>query len=191
MRLSLPLPRNVAVTGHNELLLLELTEPLAPDRLQQRLDDTLPVGLDIHKLFYVAPSGSSVPVWASYRLTLGNSADLVALSRRIEQFLNAEQWNIHRPARKRHPARTFDLRPDITQLSLENNTIMCTITVGNGPTARIDELIAALQIDVHGIVRHIDRIDVGYPLEISRLEHDIKTSHKTKKPCPPIEAEYQ
>ena len=65
--LSLPL----GVVGRNEVVELELTEPLAPDDVLARLREQSPAGLRFTRCDVVPPKASAVPRRAVYMLPRG------------------------------------------------------------------------------------------------------------------------
>lgn len=166
-RLSLPLPRSVAMASTAELLLVELVQP-CPENLYRQLQDCLPAGIQILQACPVPADQPAVPICAQYRITLTTSADRIALQRRIDNFNNTPTHTIERQAHGRHPARTIDLRPAIAQLELEHHALIATVNISPQATPRISELLTLLQLDDPHLVKQITRTNTQYHHPLSR-----------------------
>ena len=81
--------------------------------------------------------------------------------------MDSAAWPFARLKRKRHPARTVDLRSAVREMTLGDNEIICTIEIQQTATARIDEILGALNINSPEDVREIQRIATGYPDELA------------------------
>jgi len=169
-RLSLPLPRSVAMSAAKELLLIELDQSCNLTQLQQDLQDQLPQGIKIIAARYVPFKVSVLPSWAHYRITLTGRADSSDLAGRLEDFKKAKTVVIRRPAHGRHRARAVDLRACLAQLELHDDALSCTINIMRDATGRIDELLGAFGLSEPALVKEINRIDVGYPPQLSLKE---------------------
>lgn len=166
LRCSLPLPRSVGMAGGNELLLVELTAepdlPLAVERIGQQL----PVGLTLTNAQLVPPGTTAQPQWAAYQLDLPDDLDRTELRRHIELFQNAQQWPVSRPPRGRHPARTIDLRRQLTHLTLTDEHLSFRVEIDPQATPRISEILAALHLDQPRLATRITRTKTQYQSEL-------------------------
>ncbi len=164
--LSLPLPRSVSMTSQKELLIIQLQHRCEVNDFIRQLQKQLPMGLEIISAEYVPGRITPGPCWASYVVSLSSQVDRSALTRRLSQFLQASVWPVWRRARGRHPERNLNLRSYVKQLDMENDILRFTINIDSSGTARIDELLNALDLDEPQMVREIDRSDTGYPPEL-------------------------
>jgi hypothetical protein len=69
-RMSLPLPRSVGMTADDELLVVELTEAVAPEELLSRLEAQSPRGLRWHGACSIDPANTPRPCRAHYEVRL-------------------------------------------------------------------------------------------------------------------------
>ena len=69
-RVSLPLPRSVGMTADDELLVVELTEAVAPEELLSRLESQSPRGLRWHGAGSIVPANTPHPRRAHYEVRL-------------------------------------------------------------------------------------------------------------------------
>jgi radical SAM-linked protein len=162
-RLSLPLPRGVGVSGDRELLLVEIESSKWDSALLEALQKQLPVGMRVSGSEYLPRKTSVQPAWARYLITLTERVDRAALRKRLEEFLSASEWPVHRPTRGRHPNRTIDLRTGVTQMALSQKSLSCTIVIDPAGTVRLDELRDALSLAAPQQVEEIRRVEIGYP----------------------------
>ena len=161
-RITLPLPRNVGMAADEDLLLVQLNSAVCPEEAVARLKRQLPEGIAISSASYVGAETAVYPVWARYRLDLREPFDQVALRKRIAEFESAAEWLVDRAAHGRHGGRVVDLRHSLSELDMNDAALWCTVAVGPGPTARIDELCAMLGIEQSGQVRYVCRVATGY-----------------------------
>jgi len=166
-RLSLPLPKNVGVSSKQELLVLEVQQRDVEEELQQKIQNQLPLGMRIINLGYTPDDFSAQPQWAGYHINLNEKVNRATLARRIESFLQSTDWPVLRPARGRHPQRTVNLRAGISHLELKQNVLHCTIPIHPSGTARIEELLTALDLNGPEQLLEICRVAVGYPNDYS------------------------
>ncbi len=167
MRISLPLPRSVAMASQKELLLLGLTEDIDLKQMLSSLASQLPEGITPIHADYVPIKAKALPTWASYNIHLKDKADKKALAQQIEKFANSEQWIITREAHGKHPQKDLDLKHFFENIALNNNCISCTINIKETTTARVSEAVLMLQLDSTEHIDYIERIDAGYPKEFS------------------------
>ncbi|MCP4708966.1 MAG: DUF2344 domain-containing protein [Planctomycetes bacterium] len=166
MRLSLPLPRNVGVSGAAELLLLEVAESYPTEQLAEALVKHLPDGIKLKGIKEVPRRTRSFPEWAQYQMGLSEAVDRTELDQRIQQFMAEANWPITRVRRSRHPQRTIDLRQGVRELQLSAEGMYCTIEIRPEGAIRIEELLTALKINSPKLVLEIKRTTIGYPSEL-------------------------
>lgn len=165
MRLSLVLPRSVGMASRSELLVLELTEPWSCEQFMSRLEGILPRGIEILEVQGIQRSVRPRPSWARYRMPLSRSADRDRVRASLESYDRAESRPIYRPRRGRHPERTIDLKERVTELTLQEDGLYCTLDTSGEVSARLTEVMESLGISGEGCVATIERIAVGYAEE--------------------------
>jgi len=166
MRMSLPLPRNVGVSGTAELLLLEVTESNITEQLAEALVKHFPEGIKLKGIKEVARQTKSFPEWSQYQMVLSEAVDRTELDQSIRRFMDEASWPITRGRRGRHPQRTIDLRQGVRELRLASEGLFCTIEIRPEGTIRIEELLTALKINSPSRVLEIKRTTIGYPSEL-------------------------
>jgi len=167
MKMTLPLPRSVGMSSAAELLIIKMHQPISNQTLSGQLTGQLPGGFKIVDISAIPAKLSVQPLWSSYRIVLSSQIDKVLLERDIQNFMDSAAWPFNRPKRKRHPARTIDLRCAVREMTLGNNEIICTVEIQQTATARIDEILGTLNINSTQDVREIQRIATGYPDELA------------------------
>ena len=148
-----------------ELLLVELDEPCSLEELGSLLERHLPDDIRILRVFNAPSERWPVPQWVQYRVSLSHCIDRTVLTERIREFQQASQWPVQRSARRRHPARTIDLRAYVLELKLQDDTLLFTVSVTSQATPRIQEILELLGIDNGGLVEWICRMGTGYSPE--------------------------
>lgn len=148
-RLALPLPRSVGMAAQDDLLVILLTDRVAPEQVARRLAEQLPEGLGLSDAWELPPGGSVQPDRAVYEVELpSESRDAAAAAAR---FRAADQWLIHRegaPGRKRRKGgKTVDLRAYVCEVSVADNVLSWTVRVTAKGSARPVEVLSALGLD--------------------------------------------
>lgn len=149
-RIALPLPRSVGMAAQVDLLVIQLTDRVAPEQVAGRLAEQLPDGLRLSDAWELPPGGSVQPDRAVYEVELpSESRDAVAAA--AARFRAAEQWPIHRegiPGRKRREGgKTVDLRAYVCEASVAGNVLSWTVRVTAQGSARPAEVLSALGLE--------------------------------------------
>jgi radical SAM-linked protein len=177
--LSLPL----GVVGCDEVAEIELTQPMEPAELQDRLRRHAPTGLEILGVCRVPLRTTAHVRSLSYALPVPRER-LADLQPRLAAVLASEACWIDRT---RPPKRRLDLRPFLRDLRLEGAAAGSTILVMDlwlteSGTARPEEVLRLL--DLH------DLLDAGAVLERVRLElTDELEPPSAAEPLRPVPAE--
>lgn len=145
-KLSLPLPRPVGVASSDELLVIDLTEPVAPDAAAARLAAQLPAGLTLHGVVPLDERSSPQPRIAVYRAPYDNvPADDVA--QRVRKLLEQPRIAMERRRADGTPVKTVDLRPYIASIAVTPDAVVMQLRIDAGGTARADEVLRALDLE--------------------------------------------
>jgi radical SAM-linked protein len=143
--------------GHNEVLELELNQPLPPDDLHRRLTAQCPPSLTILTVQSIDLRASAHVRRAYFRLALTEPA--LDLPERCAVFLNEEH---HWVERTRPQRRRLDIRPFVRTLVGRDNVLEMALWVTPYGAVRPDEIVQALGLP--GIV------ESGAVLERTDLE---------------------
>ncbi len=169
IKLSLPLPRNVGVASECELLVFYLNSSLTDQQIAKSLSGQLPVGINYIRSGSLEYKQKVTPYQVSYLITPHPHVELHKLSDMIKQLNVSDEYLAHRSQRGRHKARSIDIKNNIKELSLRDKAIKLTMTLETGVTARLDEIVHALGLDIAKDIQYISRIDTQY--------HEINNSH--------------
>ena len=147
-RINLGAALPLGFTSDWELVEVWLEERFSLDGLEQMLQAALPPGIAILAIDAVdlsTPKLQKRIVSAEYEVIIDSSTIKNDLGARVDILLAQESL-----ARTRR-GKTYDLRPLIENLTLEENNVGITLrmrlTVGEGTTGRPDEVILALGVD--------------------------------------------
>jgi radical SAM-linked protein len=140
--LSSPLALGLGIEGLDELLEIELTEPMSDDEVLRRLEaagepSLRVVGLSRHG--YREPA-RVVAVEYSFPIPAESRA---AVRERASAALAAESLPTLR-TRPDHPDKTVDVRPFLRAIEVEEDRVRFRLTVSPAGTARPEEVLAAL-----------------------------------------------
>lgn len=171
-RLRVPLPRNVGMAGERELAVVEMGERVEEGMLGDRLGRELPRGMKLEQVQVVEGKVDVNCREARYRVALGDGVNLEVVEERLGTFLAAERWPVRRERRGRHPERVVDLRSAVREAGLKGRgqgedggdtaVLEFTIEMGQEATARVDELLEALELTTEGAVREVVREGARY-----------------------------
>ncbi len=165
IKMSLPLPRSVGVASEVELLLVEVNESLETEGLVELLNTFLPENICAVEAAMVSANIPALPLWAEYTFELTDQTDRQKLAKNIEGFHTAPEWIIDRASRKRHKRRTVDLCESVTKLRCpaSGDTFSCRVDIQEQGTARLGELLEALELSATEEIRNITRTAAGFP----------------------------
>jgi radical SAM-linked protein len=139
-RMTFPSALAVGIEAVDEVMELELAEPLAADEVRARLVPHVPPGLAIRSVEVVPPGGGKASIsHVSYQASIPpHHRD--GLSERIDQLLAASSCVIRRPNRQT----TIDLRPRLETLTLREGVLEMRLSSGHGGDAGPREVLLAL-----------------------------------------------
>ena len=141
MNLASALP--LGFSSRCEVLDMRLERDITLDGLSERLNDTLPSGLqvlDVEQVEERAPALQTQVVAAEYEVRMIESAFGTDLQRRIESILASESIIRNRRGKE------YDLRPLIEGLDVMNDKIVMRLAAREGATGRPEEVLDALGI---------------------------------------------
>ena len=131
-----------------EMLDMRLEHDISLDGLQERLQETLPTGIQLASIETVddrAPALQTQVTAAEYEVTLTEAVDGSDLKRRIDSVIESE--SILRERR----GKAYDLRPLIESLDLlSEDKIFMRLTAREGATGRPEEVLDVLGIAFEG-----------------------------------------
>ena len=166
-RLSIALPRPVGVASSDELLVIEVTEPLEMSVVMEQLSPQMPPGLALLSAEPLADSDRRLPCEASYSLPV-EPAVQATVARRISEILAADQLPVdrilHSGADKSGVAasKSIDIRPYILSIELTDGCVRWRQLVTGTGTVRVTELLDVLGIPGRENLHRVRREQVCY-----------------------------
>jgi radical SAM-linked protein len=165
-RLSLAAALPLGYTSEGELADIWLVEPMEPQQAHQQLMARIAPGLIIHQVVEVLltePSLQQSIIASTYEVTFLDPLDEASLRRRVGELLAAESLVRTRQGGKKGKEKTYDLRPLILTLSVEereDGEPYLQMHLRQTPTqmGRPDEVLLALGFDPLDTIIHRARI---------------------------------
>lgn len=147
-KLSFATPLSVGIISHGDYLELELTEKLSPETIINRINATLPQGIQFLELKMIekrVPTLGSLVEATSYNVEVNNfNKDI--LDKKITNLLEQNEILIERKSKK--GMKTVDILPLICSLKLEQDgTLTMLLTTNNTANAKPKEILALLGIE--------------------------------------------
>jgi radical SAM-linked protein len=156
-RLSLPLPRPVGIAAREELMTLELTEPIESDQVIARLSAQVPGGMKIDSSAALTTKRAPQAESADFELPIGlDQAE--RLTQRLTELETQPTWpctrlenqpaqsSPHRHGRS-HGSRQLELRELVMRLTFDGHTLAFTLAPRQQVWAKVDEVLALLGLD--------------------------------------------
>jgi radical SAM-linked protein len=142
-RLSFGPPLPLFIEGEEELFDLDLTERIDPDRLIERLNETLPVTIRMRGARPISSQSPSIMArsrLAHYRAVRldGPGPDLASIDELLAQGTVTIEKN------SKGAKKTVDIRPAIRSLALVDGAIEASVEASPSRTLNLFDLLAAL-----------------------------------------------
>jgi len=156
MNIAAALP--LGFSSRCEVLDMRLEHDIPLDGLQEKLQQTLPSGIQVAAIESVderAPALQTQVVSAEYEVTLMEAVAGSGLKRKVDSVMESE--SIIRERR----GKTYDLHPLIEELKLlSNHKIFMRLTAREGATGRPDEVLEELGISIEDA--RVERIVLNF-----------------------------
>ena len=168
IRLSLPLPRSVAVAAEDELLCvgIEDTQPANAGRIEEEMSSQLPRGLKVLSVEIADGKVSCIPLSAVYEFELSAPAGKKALGDAVKDLQNALDSGdgvfVQRNATRSKPVRRIDVSGYIDSMTCGQDRLRVKCNITPSGTVRVDEIIKLLQIDPARLSGPISRTSVEW-----------------------------
>jgi len=158
--MSLALPRSVGIASSDELLVIELGEPIDLDEVRSRLDKHLPEGMFITQVERVEAGDRRLPVAAEYEVSIdaGVEAPLAARAAAILAETNVFVDRATPGMANRH----IDVRPYITAITVEPGRLTWSQGITATGTVRPNEMLELLGLVTGDHLHRLCRKAVTY-----------------------------
>jgi len=134
----------LGIEGRQEVVELELAEPMAPAEALARLTAVAPAGFEWLSVEGVPPGRAAQPQTVAYEFMIPSDRWEAARTR-LAEFMAAQEW----PYTRQRPDRTvaIDLRPFVLDAELEPSGVLWfRMKISPSGSARPEELIDALDL---------------------------------------------
>ena len=172
-KLSLPLPKSVAVESEDDLLCLRVKNSASsfdPERFKTRLSKQLPEGCELLSVSAEKEKVSFQPSAATYLLPVHQKYLNEKLQTNIKRLLASKSLNIQRQTKTKNSKSKFksvDVRSFLKSVELDGRgiTVECKITAAG--TIRVDEILRMLGLDAEKLAGPIRRTNVQWQVSES------------------------
>lgn len=176
-KLSLPLPRSVAVESDGDLLCIQVDcdpeEPRAADyqlRIKAAISMQLPTGLELISVKVTEAKSAPQPRLAEYVLKVQSKYLNEALKSRIKNLLELKKLNISRfinadiskIENRKSEIRNVDVRPFLKSIELDNTGITVECIISLAGSIRVQEILELLELDVGKLAAPIRRTNIQW-----------------------------
>jgi radical SAM-linked protein len=160
-RMSIVLPRSVGMAGRDELLIVEMTEPVNADAARRLLEREVPDGVSVLTAELLDDGVSPRALSAEYSMML-EPALAEAVKRQAEELLDRTRIEVERQVPKHNRCRKVDIRPYLVDASVRDGCLRWTQTITPAGTARPEEVLAAVGLSGHDYLHRVCRERVRY-----------------------------
>lgn len=169
-KMSLPLPRTVAVASDDDLLCLrvnrDLNEPPVTDyesRIKAGLSSQLPRDCELLSVEAAEANVSFQPSSATYILPVPPEYINDKLKARVESLLTSESLNLQRRIdAKNSKFKNLDVRPFLKSIEMDDRTIVVECKISSAGTIRVEEILKLLELDTEKLTAPIKRTNVRW-----------------------------
>ncbi len=139
-KLSLPLALSVGIIGKDEVLELELLDPVSSAPLAESLGSQLPKEIQILSVEVMPPSTKNPVRDVTYEIMFKESGLLETL--KIGEFLQQSSVMVIRT--KDGCQKSFDIRPSVQEISVTPASLVLSIRMTSEGIAKPEEVVRAL-----------------------------------------------
>jgi radical SAM-linked protein len=160
-KLRLALPRPVGVASQDELLVVELVRDSEPDDARTALAAQVPVGITLRSVGRLADGDRRHPRAATYELAV-DPGRAEGLAGRVVEFMASGNVVVQRPSPRGPGIKSVDIRSFVMSMSVVGDRLQWTQSIGQDGTARVNELLDALELPSRDYLHRVVRRAVEY-----------------------------
>ncbi len=169
-KLSLPLPRTVAVASEDDLLCLQVNrDPHGrgvadyESRIKDRLSGQLPTECELLSVETAEANTSYQPDSATYIFSVPPEYINEKLKVVIERLLESENLNLQRRVdAKQSKFKNVDVRPFLKSIEMADKAIVVECKISSAGTVRVDEILKLLELGPDELIAPIRRTNVKW-----------------------------
>lgn len=159
-RMSLALPRSVGIASSDELLVIELSQPIDLEEMRVRLGEQMPAGMVITRIERVEAGDRRLPIAAEYEVDIDAGTE-VALAARAAAIISETSVFVDR-ATPGMAVRHIDVRPYIMAITVEPKTLRWAQSITATGTVRPNEMLELLGLSADDHLHRLRRSAVTY-----------------------------
>jgi len=169
-KLSLPLPRTVAVASDGDLLCLRVNrdpnEPSVTDylsRIEGRLSGQLPKDCELLSVEAAESNVSFQPTSTTYILPVRTEYINAKVKAGVERVLASESLILQRRMdAKNLKFKNIDVRPFLKSIETDDREIVVECKISSAGTIRVEEILKLLELDTDKLTAPIRRTNVKW-----------------------------
>jgi len=161
-RLSILLPRPVAIASDQEAIVIEFDEPIDGMNAARQLSEATPCGIDVFDTLRLECGERPRPRLARYRLELAERVD-ETVHGQILEILESEVVMVQRKHPGTGKVRSVDIRPSIADLQIDGQqAIEFALCPTSDVTARPAEIAGLVGLDPQTSNHRIRRTEIQW-----------------------------
>jgi radical SAM-linked protein len=164
-KLSLPLPRTVAVASDDDLLCLKINESTSNlcATVKSKLSAQLPRGCELLSVEVTEANVSFQPTSATYILPLSAEYINRKVKDNVECVLASESLILQRRMdAKNSKFKDVDVRPFLKSIETDDRAIVVECKISSAGTIRVDEILKLLELEAEMLTAPIRRTNVKW-----------------------------
>ena len=159
--MRIALPRSVGVASLDELLVVTLTSQSAPADVLSGLSSQMPAGITLLSAATLAEGDRSLPCEARYALDIEKTVS-ESVERCVARFMSQDCVEVDRIAFKTRSRKTVNIRQYILTMDVGRDYLNWTQSITTTGTARLNEVLEALELPSRRYLHRIRRVKVSY-----------------------------
>jgi radical SAM-linked protein len=160
-RMTVALPRSVGLASSDELLVIELSEPMEGSQVAARLAAVMPGGMEVLSAEVLAEGDRRLPCEATYELLIDGTSP-AELAERTAGLLAQQRLDVTRTEPRTGKKKVVDIRPYIVTVDVVDRLLSWTQSITPTGTVRPDEMLAALGLSASDHLHRLHRCRVRY-----------------------------
>ncbi len=164
-KLSLPLPRTVAVESEDDLLCIYVdssSEDIDTEKLEREITNQLPPGCEIVSVEIVKEKISFIPSAVTYVLPLKPEFLDEKLKNRVDELMAEESINVTRTIAAKAKVRNIDVRGYLRSVDFDREDVIVNCNITPSGTIRVDEIFSLLGLDQDKLTAPIRRRNIEW-----------------------------
>ncbi|MFC1677452.1 TIGR03936 family radical SAM-associated protein [Planctomycetota bacterium] len=165
-KMSLPLPRSVALETDDDLLCLQIEKPIGDENpcetIKSALEKQLPNGIELISVTIAKTKKTPQPVQADYRIEVEPDFFNQSLKTKSEKLMASETITLKRPIGNKGKIRTIDVRGFIESIEHKDKAIVVKCKISPAGSIRVDEIISMLDLDNEKLAAPVKRTNVQW-----------------------------